>query len=59
MDFENLIYTREQGIATITMNRPQKLNAFTPAMYRGLARLVGMKILKAFSIEPGRDGFII
>ncbi len=36
MDHEHLIYTKEEGIATITLNRPQKLNAFTTAMYRGL-----------------------
>ncbi|MGB2885998.1 MAG: enoyl-CoA hydratase/isomerase family protein, partial [Dehalococcoidia bacterium] len=37
MDHEHLIYTKEEGIATITLNRPQKLNAFTTAMYRGLS----------------------
>lgn len=40
MDHEHLIYTKEEGIATITLNRPQKLNAFTPAMYRGLSEMI-------------------
>ena len=40
MEHEHLIYTREEGIATLTLNRPQKLNAFTPAMYKGLSEIL-------------------
>jgi 2-(1,2-epoxy-1,2-dihydrophenyl)acetyl-CoA isomerase len=40
MDYEHLIYTKEEGIATITINRPQKLNAFTSAMYQGLSEIL-------------------
>ena len=29
---QELLYHKEDGIATITLNRPEKLNAFTPAM---------------------------
>lgn len=32
MAYEQIIYTREDGVATITLNRPQVLNAFTPIM---------------------------
>jgi enoyl-CoA hydratase/carnithine racemase len=32
MEFRDIIYTKEEGIATITLNRPQTMNAFTPTM---------------------------
>ncbi|TET37612.1 MAG: enoyl-CoA hydratase [Dehalococcoidia bacterium] len=34
MEFQDIIYTKEEGIATITLNRPQALNALTPTMER-------------------------
>ena len=34
MAFQEIIYAVEDGIATITMNRPDKLNAFTETMRR-------------------------
>ena len=40
MESDHLIYTREAGIATITLNRPQKLNAFTSEMYQGLSTII-------------------
>lgn len=36
MAHEHLIYTKEEGIATLTMNRPGELNAFTWDMYQGM-----------------------
>ncbi|RLC68582.1 MAG: enoyl-CoA hydratase [Chloroflexi bacterium] len=33
MEFQDIIYTKEDGIATITLNRPQALNALTPRMH--------------------------
>jgi enoyl-CoA hydratase/carnithine racemase len=33
LDFKFIIYTKEEGIATITLNRPEALNAFTPLMF--------------------------
>lgn len=32
MDFKEIIYTKEEGIATITLNRPHAMNAFSPTM---------------------------
>ncbi|MFQ5925482.1 MAG: enoyl-CoA hydratase/isomerase family protein [Dehalococcoidia bacterium] len=34
MGFQDIIYTKEEGIATITLNRPRALNALTPRMQR-------------------------
>jgi 2-(1,2-epoxy-1,2-dihydrophenyl)acetyl-CoA isomerase len=34
MEFQDILYTKEDGIATITLNRPQALNALTPTMHR-------------------------
>jgi len=34
MEFRDIIYTKEDGIATVTLNRPQALNALTPRMHQ-------------------------
>ena len=40
MELTDLIYAKEGSIATITLNRPERLNAFTGAMTQGLMQAV-------------------
>jgi len=40
MDYQGIIYTKEEGIATITLNRPDRMNAFSPEMTRSIYRAV-------------------
>ena len=37
MDYHNIIYTASQGVARLTLNRPDKLNSFTGAMHGEIA----------------------
>jgi enoyl-CoA hydratase len=37
MDFEHLIYKVDNLVATITLNRPETLNALTPGMRKSFA----------------------
>ncbi len=45
--FETLLYSVEEGIATITLNRPEKLNAFTTKMMS--------EMIEAFDITDADD----
>jgi len=40
MEYPDITYTKENAIATITLNRPDKMNAFTPEMSDSLYRAV-------------------
>ncbi|MHB8574887.1 MAG: enoyl-CoA hydratase/isomerase family protein [Dehalococcoidia bacterium] len=40
MDFQQILYDVADGIATITLNRPERLNAFTPVMIDDWARAI-------------------
>ena len=40
MDYQDIIYTCENGIATMTLNRPDKMNAFSAAMQDSMYRVV-------------------
>src|ERR1041384_1623876 len=47
MAYETIIYEKQNGVATITLNRPQSLNAFIPQM--------NQEVLQALK-ESERDG---
>src|SRR3990172_8088655 len=38
MDFKEVIYDKTDGVATITLNRPERMNAFTDVMLREWAQ---------------------
>jgi 2-(1,2-epoxy-1,2-dihydrophenyl)acetyl-CoA isomerase len=40
MEYQDILYTKEGGIAAITLNRPDKRNAFTPEMSESLYRAI-------------------
>src|ERR1700730_6857964 len=37
---DDILFGQEGGVATVTLNRPQALNAFTLGMYRALAPML-------------------
>jgi enoyl-CoA hydratase/carnithine racemase len=41
MEFEEILYDVDERIATITLNRPQRMNAFTPRMMHELIEAFG------------------
>jgi len=49
MTFENIVFDLDQGIARLTLNRPDKLNSFTAAMHAevraALDRVEGARVL--------------
>lgn len=40
MRYEDVIFEKEEGIATVTLNRPDRLNAFSPQMRVSLFRII-------------------
>ncbi len=47
MEFKNIIYAKEEGIATITLNRPRSLNDATTQLQGELAGAI-----EAAGIDP-------
>ena len=47
--YKTIIYDQKEGVALITLNRPEKLNAWTPSMAEELASALG---------EANRDSLI-
>ena len=48
MDFESIRYEVADRVLTITLDRPERLNAFTPTM--------GRELIEAFDRADGDDG---
>jgi enoyl-CoA hydratase len=46
-DTDDILFGQEAGLATVTLNRPQALNAFTLGMYRALAPM-----LRRWAVDP-------
>ena len=40
MDYQDIIYTEEGGIATMTLNRPDEMNALTPGMRESMYQVI-------------------
>ena len=40
MVFQEIIYTKENGIASVTLNRPEVLNVLNPDMVRELIQAI-------------------
>jgi len=47
MEFEEILYEVEDHVLTITLNRPERLNAFTPTM--------GRELIEAFDAADADD----
>lgn len=54
MSYETILYEKEHGVATITLNRPQALNAFVPQMNQEV-----LEVLKEGERDPEVRCFMI
>ena len=61
MDYEDILYKEENGIVTMILNRPDKMNAFSPgmqdSMYRVVERVAQEKSIKVLIITGAGRGF--
>src|SRR5437660_6515259 len=53
-DADDILFGREGGVATVTLNRPHALNAFTLGMYRRFA-----PVLREWEDDPGIRAVLI
>ena len=63
MEFENILFTVEEGIATITINRPKQANALNAATVRDIEKAVdyiaGSKDVQVVIITGAGDKFFV
>ena len=61
MDYRNILFTTQDGVARLTLNRPDKLNSFTGAMHvelrDALDRIQGDKSLRVLVITGAGRAF--
>ncbi|MDN2708157.1 2-(1,2-epoxy-1,2-dihydrophenyl)acetyl-CoA isomerase PaaG [Janthinobacterium sp. SUN118] len=61
MSYQNILFTIEQGIATLTLNRPDKLNSFTQAMHEevrdAIAKVNADSAVRVFVLTGAGRGF--
>ena len=61
--FETLHYSMDDGIATVTLNHPERMNTFTAQMRDGLVAVFGMKMQLPLDIRmasaEARFGFVL
>ena len=61
MTYQNILFTIEQGIATLTLNRPDKLNSFTQAMHEevrdAIAKVNADNSVRVFVLTGAGRGF--
>ena len=54
MTYSTIMFAEEAGVATITLNRPEKLNSFTAAMHAELKHAVKRAVRRAVRRAPTR-----
>jgi 2-(1,2-epoxy-1,2-dihydrophenyl)acetyl-CoA isomerase len=61
MNYENILFTIDAGVATLTLNRPEKLNSFTQAMHEevrdALRRVNADKSVRVMVLTGAGRGF--
>ena len=58
-DVEGLLFDVREGVATVTLNRPEKLNAITWEMVNGLTRFVAIRKVREGDFDASTREFEI